>query len=208
MPEYEKVPCEFCGIEVSMHHAAQAKHKRECKMSPEVENKIEVTPVVAKKDEIEATTAEGSELYKIAMQAQEKRKQAPELFVAGVHSDERKELVARYAPECVNPVYNPQSRLPRQFAEFHAFFCLEAKASLWAHKGYIPVFDENGLHVQHEGDVLFKIPREMWLQKELAESNESKIRREAQTDAETEKLGASGGKGTTVESERTTEILN
>lgn len=209
MPAYDKVECPDCGEMVSMHPMSQKKHKRECKMSP-VENEIkEVTQVEVKKEEIVSADEATTELYKIAMQAQEKRKQSPELFVAGVHSDVRKELVARYAEDCVNPRYDPrQVGQERQFAEYHACFYPASKAAIAAHNGYIPVLDENKLHVQHEGDLLFKIPRDMWLQKELAGSNESRVRREGQTDAETEQLKASGGKGTTVESERTTEKLN
>ena len=207
MPEYEKVECEFCGELVSMHHAAQAKHKRECKMSPEVENKIEVKTVV-KSETVQPADDATKELYKIAMQALETRKEAPELFVAGSHTDERKELVARYAPECVDPVYDPRLGQTRKFAEWHAYFSSAKRVSIMASKGYVPVLDENHLHVQHEGDLLMKIPHEMYLQREVAQSNESKTRREGQTDAETEALKDGGGIGTTVESERTTAKLN
>jgi len=211
---YEKVPCEYCGELVSMHHAAQAKHKRECKMSPEsteskTENKIEVKAVVAKTETVVPADDATKELYKIAMQALEIRKEAPELFVAGSHTDERKELVARYAKECVDPVYDPRpGNPPREFAEWHAYFSSAKRVSIMASKGYVPVLDENKLHVQHEGDLLMKIPHEMYLQREIAASNESKTRREGQTDAETEALRDGGGNGTTVESSRDTAKLN
>jgi len=205
---YEKVPCEYCGEEVSMHHAAQAKHKRECKMSPDENETKEVKTVEAKVKEVVPADDATAELYKIAMKALEVRKEAPEIFVAGVHTDERRELVARYAPECVDPPYNPQSGSPRQFAEWHEYFCSAKKASITAHKGYVPILDENNLHVQHEGDLLFKIPHHMYRATEAATSNESKSRREAKTDEEIEALRDEGGKGTSFESSRTTEILN
>jgi len=149
-----------------------------------------------------------AELYKVAVLAQETRKKAPELYVSGTHTDERAELVARYAKDCVDPYYNPMSRQPRQYAEQHAYFISPKKASIMAHKGYIPVLDEHNLHVQHEGDLLFKIPREMYLAKELSSSNASKVIREGQTDEEIEKLRVAGGKGSTIESSVTTEKLN
>ena len=204
MPEYEKVACEYCGEMVSLHPMSQKKHKKECKMSPDIKEKEVEKPMVEPKDNgVSAKKPEEAELYRIAMQALERRKESPELFVSGVHSDERRELVLRYAPECVDPHYDPRSGKPRQFAEFHAFFCPKAKSAIAAHRGYVPVFDENKEIVQHEGDMLFKIPRSIWLHQELSQSNESKKRREAMTDAETEELRAQGGAGTTVESERT-----
>jgi len=111
MPTYDKVKCEDCGEMVSMHPMSQKKHKNECKGRPmETENKEEVKTVVAKPEVVEAADEATAELYKIAMQALEVRKEAPELFVAGSHTDERKELVARYAPECVDPVYTSVQR--------------------------------------------------------------------------------------------------
>lgn len=207
MPEYDKVACRECGVMVSMHPMAQKKHLRECKMSP-IENEIkdEVKTVVEPKAIVSADPAT-AELYKIAMQALEKRKEAPELFVAGLHSDERRELVVRYAPDCIDPPYNPRSGKARVFAPFHAFFSSQKRVAIMAHNGYIPVLDENKLHVQHEGDLLMKIPRDMYLAKEISASNESKVRREAQTDAEIEALRAGGGDGATVTSSRKTEKL-
>ena len=99
MSAYDNVPCEDCGEMVSMHPMSQKKHQRECTMSPEVkENKT-----VEKPKETKFKNAEDQTMYDIAMRAQETRKKAPELYVAGVHSDERRELIKRYAPECVDP---------------------------------------------------------------------------------------------------------
>ena len=190
-----------------MHPLSQKKHKRECKMSP-IENNTEETPKVEKEEKVEAVNPKTAELYRVAQQALEKRKVAPELYVAGVHSDERKELVKRYAPECVDPRFDPRSGQRRRFAEYHACFFPESRASKAAHRGYIPILDENKEHVEHEGDLLFKIPRDMWMEQQVASSYESKMRREATTDYETEKLGRDGGTGTAVESKHTTEILN
>jgi hypothetical protein len=208
MPAYEKVECEECGEMVSMHPMSQKKHQRECKRSP-VENEIkEEVKTVEVKAEVKPADDKTAELYKIAMQALEVRKTAPELFVAGVHTDERHELVARYAPDCIDPIYDPRLGKPREFAPMHAYFSSPKRVAIMAHKGYVPVLDENNLHVQHEGDLLMKIPRDMYLAKEVSASNESKVRREGQTDAEIEMLRGGGGNGTTVESSRKSEILN
>jgi len=213
MPVYEKVKCEFCGDEVSMHPMSQKKHKRECKMSPVednstvVETKVE-PPVPEKTKEIKFTSASAKELYEIAMKARETRKKSPELFVAGVHSDERKELVKRYAPECIDPPFNPLSGRPRQYAEWHAFFADPDKAHIRAHRGYEPVPNEHGDQVQHEGDLLFRIPRDMWKQSKDASSTESALRRKSSSDGKLNSLASEAMEGISVTNERTEELIN
>ena len=202
MPAYDKVPCKDCGEVVSMHPMAQKKHKRECKVNPVSESNT----VVETKSEPKMS-AQAKELYEISKKARETRQKAPELFVAGVHSDERKELVKRYAKECVDPLFNPLDNKPREFAEWHAFFADPNKAHLHAHRGYEPVIDEHGDQVQHDGDLLFKIPREMWLHTKLAASEESKIRRERTSDAQLEKDVDTAGDGISVTQERHEESI-
>jgi hypothetical protein len=212
MPAYEKVPCEHCGEVVSMHPMSQKKHKRECKMSPVVEQntvvekKVEQT-VVEKPQEKKFTSESGKELYAIAMKARETRKKSPELFVAGVHSDERKELVKRYAPECIEPPFNPRSGRPRQFAEWHAFFADPNKAHIRAHRGYEPVPNEHGDQVQHEGDLLFRIPRDMWKNTKVAASVESASRRKSSSDGKLNSLANEAVEGISVSRERTEESI-
>jgi len=214
MTEFEKVPCEYCGELVSMHHKSQEAHMKKCKMKPEMnETKVVEKQVVEQKPsektmDMTGVEAKGAEMYKIAMKARETRKESPEVFVAGMSTDERKELVKRYAKDCVDPRYDPTSSKPREYAPMHACWSTEAKAMIFAHRSYEPVFNEHKEQVQHEGDLLFKIPREMWMDVVNAESNQSSIMRNAATDDETEAIKAGAGTNAEFTAERSTEELN
>ena len=64
-------------------------------------------------------------------------------------TDERREYVAQYAPECVGPN-----------AEFSAFFDDPAiPAEHYARRGYEAVLNSKGEQVNHKGDRLWKRPR-------------------------------------------------
>lgn len=209
MSKFDKVPCEYCGEEVSIHHKAQDAHMKKCKGRPEM-NEVKVEKQVieeAKKADMDGVDPEAAELYRISMQARETRKESPEVFVAGMTTDERKELIRRYAPDCVDPHYDPRARGPRKHAEMHACWVSKQKALIFAHRSYEPVFNEYKQQVQHDGDLLFKIPRSMWLDVVMAESNESKRWREAATDLEAEQLKAGAGEYAEYTAERRTETL-
>jgi len=207
---YDKAPCELCGELVSMHPMSQKKHERECKMNTnpiiESENKM-VEPTQKKDDAVFIKDAEARKMYDIAMQTQETRKKSPELFVAGLHSDERRELIKRYTPECVDPPFNPRSGSVRKFAEWHAFWSSPEKALSRAHKAYIPVFNEHGTQVQNKGDVLFKIQRKMWLDGQVAASKESAARKRSISDHKLKKLSDNAGEGITISSSKTEEAI-
>ena len=205
--KFDKVACEDCGEMVSIHHLSQAKHKRECKMKPVEENN---TVVEVKKDVApEIADEQAKIMYDVAMRAQETRKKSPELFVAGVHSDERRELIKRYAPECINPPFNPLQELVknRKFAEWHAFWSSPEKALSKAHKAYIPVFNEHKMQVQNKGDLLFKIQRKMFMDVQTAASEESKARLALKTDEKLKELEENAGEGITISSSKTEEVI-
>jgi len=221
MPLYDKMPCEYCGEEVSLHPMSQKKHKRECSAMPvEMEEEVIVVdktrvsePDIAvdntKVDKPNIKNTKAKERYEIAMKAQETRKKSPELYVAGVHSDERKELIKRYAPECVDPPFSPLKKniKDRTFAKWHAFWSAPEKADIAAHRAYVPIINEHGDQVQHKGDLLFKIQRELWLDAKLAASKESGARRESSTDKELKELESKSGEGITISKSRTTEQI-
>jgi len=202
--EYKEIPCEQCGKMVNEHHAAQKKHASECI------NKPAESPVMNEIKTVEKATTEAptfkdeaaKELWKVSQSAKETRKQSPELFVTGVHTDERKELIKRYAPECVDPLYSPSSRKKRLFAEWHAFWGDPEKAMIHAHRGYEPVPNEHGQQVSHKGDLLFRIPRSMWLDVKLAVSRESNARRKRADNEDVEKLKQSAGAGVKITATR------
>jgi hypothetical protein len=191
MPEFDKVPCADCGEMVSIHHKSQEAHAKKCKGKSEMnETKVVEKQVVKKEQEIdvEGLDQEAAELYRVAKRARETRKESPEIYVAGMSTDERKELVKRYAPDCVDPRYNPNDGKPRRYAPMHAMFVPKAKAGIYAHRAYEPVFNEHRKIVEHEGDLLFKIPRDMWMAGINADSAESKKWREATIDDKSQKL--------------------
>jgi len=207
--EYKEIPCEHCGALVNEHWAAQKKHAAECinkpAESPVMEEEIKVEKTTEKKPVFKDEQA--AELWKVSQAAKETRKKSPELFVTGVHTDERKELIKRYAPECVDPLYVPSSRKPRKFAEWHAFWSDPEKALLHAHRAYEPVMNEHGMQVSHKGDLLFKILRSMWLDVKLATSRESAKRRKRTDDEDMEKLKQDAGDGVRITTTREEEII-
>jgi len=207
--EYKEIPCEHCGALVNEHWAAQKKHATECinkpTESPVMEVEVKVEKTTEKKPAFKDEQA--AELWKVSQAAKETRKKSPELFVTGVHTDERKELIKRYAPECVDPIYVPSSRKRRVFAEWHAFWGDPEKAMIHAHRGYEPVANEHGMQVSHKGDLLFRLPRSMWLDSKLASSQESSRRRKRKDDAEMEQLKMSAGDGVKITTTRKEEVI-
>lgn len=74
-------------------------------------------------------------------------------------TDERRELIAMYAPECAGPN-----------AEFSSFYDdPTVPADYYKRRGYIPVTAPGGEQVTHKGDRLWKRPRQNFA-KEKAES--------------------------------------
>ena len=139
----EKTPCQFCGKEVTTQAYGRKKHEDACKMNPVNEEKKKDKAVVAEVEVKSKAQSEAKELYDISQKALEIRKESPELFVSSQGKDVRKELVRRYAPECVPPAFNPKTDKVRKQAEFHEFFGDKDESRLYAHRGYEPVLNEH-----------------------------------------------------------------
>ena len=207
----EKTPCKFCGKEVTVQEYGRKKHEDACKMNP-VNEKVKETKVG--KVQMEAKTKkqlEAEELYAISQKAIEARKEAPELYVGSNTKDVRKELVRRYAPECVPPTFNPKTDKVRKLAEWHEFFGDKKDSRLYAHRGYEPVLNEHREQVAHDGDPLWRIPSDIAREGKAVTERESKNRLKASSkEMKDLKDGNSVGKTGGDVSERketTTEVV-
>ncbi len=80
--------------------------------------------------------------------------------------DERRELVKRHAPECLDRK-DERGRLMRRSSEFTEFFGDPKVDPLtYRRQGYIPVLDESmkaKTQVTDKGDPLYKRPRELFI---------------------------------------------
>jgi len=181
----ETKPCEFCGEETTMHKAGRASHKRNCDKNPDnIKAKVNEVSKDSGMPEIEDKAL--LERYKTAIAISEvTRKEAPQMFVDTNLSDERMELIKRFCPECIDPVYVPPGRdatedeklvaaSKRRFAEWHPFFGAEKNAAVQTNRGYIPVINpDTRAQVVHNGDLLYKIRTEYVRQQKDAAAKKS-----------------------------------
>ena len=115
-------------------------------------------------------------LYEMAIRAQERLKNAPDALIYDNAKDERRRLVEIYAPQAIDPPYDPASGKPRQFADFTPYFGRHEERAKDCNNGYIPVFNEHREHVQDQGSYLYIIPSKQSLAKKKREAQESKER--------------------------------
>ncbi len=207
----DKTPCQYCGKEITVQAYGRKKHEDACKMNPVNEKKTEDKVGENKIEKKSEAQLKAEELFRISQKAQESRKESPELFVGSSGKDVRKELVFRYASECVPPAFNPKTDKVRRRAEWHSFFGSKDKARLHAHRGYEPVLNEHREQVTHEGDLLWRIPTEMWKQGKAVSEQESKGRLKASSKEmkdlkEGNSVGKTGG-DVSERKETTTEVV-
>jgi len=189
-----------------------AKAKSNTTSVPAVENRMENKggDIAQVKDEPKIKNEADRKLYELGKKSLETRKEAPELYVSGQHSDERWELIKRYAPECMDPPYRPQDGKNRKFAAWHPYWSdgSDVNKSLTAGRGYLPVFNEHDEHVTHKGDKLWKIPTKMYLDSKYAASVQSASRVRKEEDEEMKELREKSKKdGVLFDAERTTEKI-
>jgi hypothetical protein len=174
----EKTPCQYCGKDVTVQAYGRKKHEEACKMNPvneKVKDKAEEVPT----EKLSAAQLEAKELYEISQKALEIRKESPELYIGGQGSDVRKELVRRYAPECIPPAYNPKKDKVRGSADWQEFFGDKKESRLYAHRGYEPVLNEHREQVTHDGDPLWRIPTDVSRKSKRVAEKRSRDRRVA-----------------------------
>ena len=180
-------------------------------MNPVNEEKKKDRAVVAQMQSKSAAQIEAEELFAISQKALEIRKESPELFVGGQGKDVRKELVRRYAPECVPPAFNPKTDKVRRDAEFHEFFGDKDDSRLYAHRGYEPVLNEHKEQVTHEGDPLWRLPTDVWKKTREVSEKKSKSRLKSSSkemmDLKTSNSISKTGGDVSERKETTTEVV-
>ena len=149
MPKTEdKTPCETCGKMVTTHKGGRASHMRT--HEKDAPKATEAVSPVAKPDK---ELSDEQKTIALAMEAEARRLEAPDIFLSEDTSDGNAALVAMYAPECIDK-FTAEGKLVEK-AKRHAFFSSRDNLRGWASKGYIPKLAENGSYVTNDGgDIL------------------------------------------------------
>jgi hypothetical protein len=169
MPKTEdKTPCEVCGDMVTTHKGGRASHMRKHESSEQ--KAPEAVKVVAKSD---TKPTEEDLIIARALEAEERFRKAPEIFLSEDTSDGNASLVRMYAPDCLDKFDHIGNLVKR--AERHAFFSSRENLIRWASKGYIPVKAENGSYVTNDGgDILTTCDRRVSDSREARSQQESR----------------------------------
>lgn len=136
---------------------------------------------------MENTDAIEKEL-KDARAAQERRRKAPKLSISEQMKDvPRKRMITQFAPECTG-----------KSPEWHPCWAPIAELREWINRGYEPVVS-NGMKVEDQGDVLLKVPQDIY-QEDLMIPVRVSQRRLGEKDSDTNTNPAKGGEEVLVES--------
>jgi len=108
---------------------------------------------------------EADKYLKMARTAQEQRRNAPPVDVHSVLTIPQKDIIEKFAPECVEKVHYERTagklvRIVDKAAEYHPFFGHKNDSEKFALQGYEPVLFQ-GKHVHYEEDRLWRLPLDL-----------------------------------------------
>ena len=158
---YEKKECPYCGKLVSTYpmtwkgHMKQ--HGEEVEKSQTAEAKTTKPATKARNEDLQV-------LIERAEAVQEKFIEAPEAFVDSQLSSHREALIEIYiGKEAAFGIPNPNppldgSRPWIKKPTVHPYFGRKEDRQRDVNRGYMPVLDEHGEHVNDQGDWLYAIP--------------------------------------------------
>lgn len=90
------------------------------------------------------------------------RKAAPKVSVDVAIESEREELVKLYGSDCEASTAMVNGKLEKVAPKNHLFFGdANESDNTYVRRGYVPVKDDNGDHVNHRGDKLWKCPQKL-----------------------------------------------
>lgn len=172
--EYPKEPCPKCGKLITTHPGGMARHMTSHEEAPETppdasngksngasaqssQKQESLTP------EIKVTDPQLLKRLEAAAAAQERFKNAPQVFVEAQTGDGMLELRKIYCPESLGP--HPTK---------HVYFGLTEKADTWSSQGYMPVIDKKtGQSVHFNELTMTWIPIPMYKAREAAKGRKA-----------------------------------
>jgi len=185
-PKFEKKECPYCKEMVSTYDKIWKGHIANHEKAGDASNTV-LMPEKTSEVRYEPKGKELQVLVERAQKAQERFIQAPEAFVDGQLSDHRLSLAAIYVGK--DKVFGePNLRPPTdgskpwiQKPTEHIYFGERGARSNDVNRGYMPVLNEHGEHVNDQGDWMYTKPYAQYEMEQQAHGKESTHRVQAMT---------------------------
>lgn len=170
-------PCPLCGKMISTKPGSMRIHIAGHKKREALEKKKAIEGVVI--------TEETKTRMKRALEAQKLFQESPHILISADMSDKIKAILKLYCPEAL-PVETFDPANPRQKPKKHAYIGRKDEANIDCSRGYMPVLDDKGRHVEMEDNMLlYWIPQEIYEARQIAAGEKSEqFRRSSQAWAE------------------------